>query len=244
MNQRNVVYIRSFAVLVTTAGAAFCLSAQQPACQPASLIHTHAMAHIRLPNTVADGSVGISADASSVAAVTRELGLRSQKMMAFLRDHHGERLATQQISVEPKTHTVKGGPDQIVGYSGRMSVSFRTSVDAVSDLVSGALANGANTLDAVSFSPREEELDAARRSLAIEATRTAAAQADAVAKAAGEHVSSIHDISVDPEGTSLRMQDTVMRSSLSASSQPMPMATQAGDQEISVTVNIDANIAQ
>ena len=221
------------------------LLAQQAGCPPLSLIHTHAVAHTRLPNTVADGSVGITADGANVAVVSKALSERSQKLMNFLRGQHAERLSTDQISVQPKTHTVKGGPDVIVGYTGSISVRFRTTVEKSGDLISGALANGANTLDQVSFSPREEEIEAARKNLAVEATQIAMAQAKAVAEAAGEHVASVHDVVVDPDGSTLRPMPMMQRNAAFAMKMdaPAPVAMEAGDQEVNITVNVDANIA-
>ena len=239
--------MRACSLLILAAVFSLPSVAQQAACPPSNLIHTHAVAHTRLPNTVADGVVGITTDGATVAAVSKALGERSQKLMGFLRGQHAERLSTDQISFDPKTHTVKGGPDVIVGYSGQVNVRFRTTVDKVSDLISGALANGANTLEQVNFSPREEEIETARRSLAVEATQTAMAQAKAVATAAGEHIASVHDIVVDPDGSTLRVMPMMERKAAfmpMAQSAVPQVATEAGDQEVSITVNIDVNIAQ
>ena len=234
---------RAFHLLPLSAILAMPVFAQQACSPPSNLIHTHAMAHTRLPNTVADGSLGITADGSTVAAVTKELGTRSQQLMAYLRNQHAERLATDQISVEPKMHTAKGGPDQVVGYSGRVNVSFRTTADKAGELVTGALSNGANTLEQVTFSPREEEIEAAMRTLAIDATKTAMAQADAVAKAAGEHIVSVRDIAVDPEGSTLRTFAPRMMAMQAQAAPVLPVSTAAGEQEASITVNVEVNIA-
>ena len=212
---------------------------------PSNLIHTHAMAHARLANTVADATVGITEDGPTVAAVSKTLGERSQKLLTYLRAQHAERLVTNQVSVEPKTHTVKGGPDVIVGYTGRISVSFRTTADKASQLTTDALANGANTLDQVSFSPAEEETETARKNLAIEATRSALAQAEAVAKAVGGHVTAVRDIAVDPEGSFFRPMAMARQTMAAMKAQAgPPIATEAGDQEVSVIVNLDAVLAQ
>lgn len=211
---------------------------------PLSLIHTHATAHTRLPNTVADVSVSIQTDGPTGAIVSKALAEKSQQLLTYLRAQHADRLATEQVSVDPKTHTPKGGPDQIVGYSGRMNVTFRAPVDKVSQLITDALAHGANTLESVNFQPREEEAEAARRELATEATKTALAQAEAVAKAAGTHVASIHEITVDPNGSITYRPMAMAVRAFSDQKQAAPIATESGDQEVSITVNLDANIAQ
>ena len=245
MNLRTLICVRVIVIFSSSTCAALAAAAQQGTCTPTNLIHTHAIAHTRLANTVADAMVGISADGTTVAGVSKELGDRSQKLMAYLRSQHAERLATNQVSVEPKTHTVKGGPDVIVGYSGRISISFRTTAEKASELISRALANGANTLDQVSFSPTEAETEAARNNLAIEATKSALAQADAVAKAASGHVAGVRDIAVDPGGSFVRPMAVMQRmTDFAASAKAAPIATEAGDEEVSVTVNVDAVLAQ
>ena len=243
----NATIMKMRSCFILTLATVFSLPslAQQTTCPPLSLIHTHAVAHTRLPNTVADGVVGVTADGATVAVVSKALSERSQKLMMFLRGQHAERLSTDQISVNPKMHTPKGGPDVIVGYTGSINVRFRTTIEKSSDLISGALSNGANTLEQVSFSPREEEIETARKTLAVEATKTAMDQAKAVAEAAGERVASVHDIVVDPDGATLRPMPMMPRSVAFAMDAKVaaPVAVEAGDQEVSITVNVDANIA-
>ena len=207
-----------------------------------SLIQTHATAHTRLPNTVADISVSIQTDGPSVAAVSKTLAAKSQQLLTYLRTQHADRLATDQVSVDPKMHTPKGGPDEIVGYSGRMNVTFRAPVEKVSDFITDALAHGANTLGSVNFQPREEEAEAARRDLASEAAKTALAQAEAVAKAVGTRVTSIHQITVDPNGGFTPRP--MMFADMKVAAPQAQIATEAGEQEVSITVNLEANIAQ
>ncbi len=217
---------------------------------PANLVSTHATAHRRLPNTVADVSVEIQTEAATVAALTKTLATRSQMLIAYLKREGAERLTTDQVNVNTKTHTVKGGRNQIVGYSGTIAVSFRTTPEKVSDLVTGALTQGANTLQQVSFAPREEEIDAARQELAAEATRTALAQAEAVTKAAGERVTGIREIVVDPENGVRPLADSYESSratsfaALAKPASPPPIATASGDQEVRMTVDMRVEIAK
>ena len=245
MNLRTATMPRAAVIFIFGIAALLPVRAQQGMCPPTNLINTHAVAHTRLSNTVADVTLGISSDGTSVAIVSKALSDRSQKLMTYLRAQHAERLATNQVSVEPKTHTVKGGPDVTVGYSGRIGVSFRTTPEKASEMITAALANGANTLDQVNFLPGEEETEAARKNLAVEATKSAVAQADAVAKAAGEHVAGVREITVDPGGSFLRPMAMMQRmTDVNGAAAPPPIATEAGDQEVSVTVNVDVMIAQ
>ena len=120
------------------------------------------------------------------------------------------------------------------------SVSFRITPEKLGTVLGGSLEHGANSIDQTQFAPLESEIDAARRDLAIEATKTALARADAIAEAAGERVVRIEDINVASE-------ETVVPTPFKATRElPAPVtrtiATTAGDQEISVRVSIQVAI--
>jgi uncharacterized protein len=223
-----------------------CSSGEQP--RESRVLSTHAMAHRRLSNTVADVSVGIETNGATMAEVTRALSKRSQSLMVYLEQGGADRLTTGQISVEPKIDSSKGSggrAGRIVGYTGTMSVSFRSPADKVSDLMSGALEKGANTLGEVNFTSREEDIDTARKELAAEATKLAMEQATSVAQAAGAHITGIRAIDVDPQNATLvdeRESPTAGAAPIMAS-KSVPIATAAGDQEVSIAVNVQVEVA-
>src|ERR1700680_4673481 len=84
--------------------------------------------------------------------------------------------------------SVHGGPDRVVGFTGQVFVSFRTTPDKLGTLLRGGLEHGANSVSQTEFTPLESEIDTARRDLAIEAMKNALARADAIAQAAGQRV--------------------------------------------------------
>ena len=232
------------AAFITTEG---CSTGAQP--QP-RILSTHAMAHRRLSNTVADISVGIETNGVTMAEVTRALARRSQSLMAYLKQGGADRLTTGQITIEPKIDGSKGSEgraDRIVGYTGTMSVNFRSPADKVSDLMSGALAQGANTLGQVVFTSREEDVDAARKELAAEATQLAMEQAASVATAAGSHIAGIREIDVDPQNATLdyaKEAYSAPKARMMAGLSAAPIATAAGDQDLSIAVNVQVEVAQ
>jgi uncharacterized protein YggE len=230
---------RPFAVLLLCLGCALppgLASAQSHAAagvEPGT-VSTGASAHRRIPNTVADISVSIQTPGTDVGGVSRDLATRSQALMGWLRDQGAERLATRQISFEPQTHEEKNGQEKIVGYTGTMTVSFRTTAAKSGAILSGALEHGANTIEQTSYSPTEEEEDRTRQALAEEATRTALAQAEAVAAAANTRVVGVRSISVErSSGRPMPMM------SMKAMSGAAPaMETAAGDQDVDVHVDV------
>ncbi len=209
----------------------------------AGLVSTSATAHRRIPNTVSDVSVGIQTQGADAASVGRDLAQRSQTLMTWLRGQGADRLATDQISFQPQTHEEKSGQQKIVGYTGSTTVSFRTTPTKVGDILSGVLEHGANTIQQTSYSPTEDEQDRVRRELAQEATKTAVAQAEAVAAAANTHVIGVREVTVEPSGMMRPMPMMRMQASAMAASAP-PMATEAGDQDISVNVSVKLTVSR
>jgi uncharacterized protein len=210
----------------------------------AGLVSTSATAHRRIANTVADVSVGIQTQGADAASVSRDLAQRSQTLLEWLRGQGAERLATDQISFQPQTHEEKSGQQKIVGYTGSTTVSFRTTPEKVGAILSGVLDHGANTIQQTSYGPKEEEADTVRKELAQEATRTAVAQGNAVAEAAGTHVIGVREVNVEGSGIirpmpMMRMQSFEMKAAATPA-----MAGEAGEQDISVTVSIKLTVTR
>jgi uncharacterized protein YggE len=208
----------------------------------AGIVSTSATAHRRIANTIADISVGIQTPGADAASVSRDLGQRSQTLLEWLRSQGAERLATDQISFQPQTHEEKNGQQKIVGYTGTTSVSFRTTPEKVGAILSGVLDHGANTIQQTSYAPKEEEQDKVRKELAQEATRTAVAQGTAVAEAAGTHVIGVREVNVEPSGIVRPMP--MMRMSMGAATKEVPMAGEAGEQDVTVTVSVRLTVSR
>jgi uncharacterized protein len=211
----------------------------------AGIVSTSATAHRRIPNTVADISVGIQTQGTDAKSVSRDLAERSQTLLDWLRSQGAERLATDQISFQPQTHEEKNGQQKIVGYTGNTSVSFRTTPEKAGAILSGVLDHGANTIQQTSYSPSEEDQDKLRKELAQEATKTAVAQAEAVANAAGTKVIGVREVTVEPSSI-IRPMPMMRMSAMAAPAPPPPppMAGEAGEQDISVNVSVKLTVSR
>ena len=210
----------------------------------AGYVSTQATAHRRVPNTVADVSVSIQTQGANADTVARDLAQRSQTLLSWLRSQGAERLATSQVSFDPQTHTEKNGQEKIVGYNGSTTVSFRTAPEKLGAVLSGVLEHGANSIQQTSYSPTEEEQDKVRKELAQEATRTAVAQAEAVAAAAGTHVIGVREVNVEPTGIIRPMPMMARMAAPIAQLAAPPVATEAGDQDISVNVSVKLTVTR
>ena len=200
---------------------------------PEGKISLEAAARKRVPNTVADVVLAIQVEGRTGDAVSNNLSQRSQTLLDYLRQQGVERLTTEDVGFDPQVESVRGQPDRIVGYTGHASVSFRTTPDKLGTVLTGSLEHGANTISQTQYTPLESEIDAARRELAVEATKTALARADAIAQAAGVQVVQIEAINVASEEavvpTFKAGREMTVRGGLE---------TVAGEQEISVRVSV------
>ena|SRR5437868_5905383 len=204
----------------------------------ATLIQTSATSQTRIANTTVDISVSVTASGKDMAEVQRTLATNSNALLGYLKSEKVERLITSHVSFNPQTRYDKNAPDKTVGYTGTSSVSFRTTPEKAADLLAGVLTNGANEIESTTFTPTEKEIAEARRQLSEDATRTAVDQADAIARAAGLHVVSIRNITVNDEGVPRPIP--VPRVMAMNSAAAVPMQTSAGEQDLSVRVNITA----
>jgi uncharacterized protein YggE len=239
---------RAILLAVLTAGGAAgqvpgqaALSSSQPIVgQP-----THAEARRRLPNTVSDASVSIEVHGRDLRGTATQLGRQAQALLGFLRSQNVERLRTEGTSFEPEIQELRGQPDRIKGYTGRITVSFRTNPDGLPFVLAGSLENGATALGGFGSSPREEEVEAARREMVEEAARVAVAQARAIADAVGQRVAGIELVEVDPSPPELRSSGVAYMAERAARPAPPvpPIASAAGDSGLSVMVVMTVRVA-
>ena len=214
--------------------------------QAPGLITTHADAKRRLPNTVSDAVVSIEVHGRDLRTTASQLGRQSQSLLTFLRGQPTERLRTDGMSFDPETQELRGQPDRIKGYAGRLSVSFRTTPEQLPTLLAGCLENGATGLGQFGSSPREQEMEAARLEMVAEASQAALAQARAIATAVGQRIAGVDVVEVDPmPGVSIN--PAPLEYDLARASRPAPpvrpIATQAGDTSFSVTVMMVLRVA-
>jgi uncharacterized protein YggE len=235
-------------VLTTLLGCATAAFAQTQAPDPcatapascATLISTHATSETRIPNTAVDVSVGVSASGKDLVDVQRALATQANTLLAYLRGQKVERRITTSVSFSPDTRSQKNAPDKTVGYNGSEQVNFRTTPEKAPDILAGVLANGANEIDGTTFTPTEQEIADARRKLSEEATKTAMAQADSIAGAAGMKVVAVRNINVDNSVVQpMRMGGGGQFEAMVAKA-AVPMQAASGDQQLSVSVNITA----
>ena len=210
------------------------------------IISTHAQALRRLPNTVSDATVGIEVHGRDLRGTATALARQSQGLLTFLRGQPTERLRTDGMSFEPEIQELKGQPDRIKGYTGRLTVSFRTSPEQLPLLLAGCLDNGATSLGQFGSSPRETEIEAARREMVAEATQAALGQARTIAETVGQRIAGVELVQVDPAPgmvPDVPAMPYMAERAAKPSMQVPAVANQAGDSGISVMVVMTLRVA-
>ena len=253
MSVRGDAGLRRWGALLLIAGLAAPASAQEPS-QPAprepaprpGMITTHAQAQRRLPNTVSDATVSIEVHGRDLRGTATALARQSQSLLTFLRGQPTERLRTEGTSFDPELQELRTQPDRIKGYTGRISVSFRTTPDQLPLLLAGCLDNGATALGQFGSSPREAEIEAARREMVTEASQAALAQARAIAATVGQQIAGVEFAEVDPD-PALAYQPLATGYMAERAARPAapipPVANEAGDAGLSVRVVLTVRLA-
>ncbi len=216
--------------------AAMALTVGPAMAQETATVTAHGAARDRIENTVADVRLGVEAQAPAAPDVQKALTSGLTPLLAYLRDAKLARLRTSGLMIQPTPQPVPGQPPQSAGFTGRASISFEVEAGRLGAVLDGALGQGANMVDGLALRPRESEMDAARNRLAAEATRTALAQAKAVAEAAGLRLGPVKSIAIEPG-------QGVPRPMMARAASAGPMPTEAGDSEVSASVTITAALA-
>jgi len=251
ISRPNIPGILLATALGLVAASAAPASAQEAAAATGSapglvpgLVSASAEASRRLPATVSDAAVTIEVQGRDLRTTAAQLAQRSRGLLDYLGAQGAERLRTEGIGFEPELQEVRSGPSRIKGYSGRATVSFRTVPDRLPALLAGSLENGANGVVQSGSSPREEEVEAARRELAAEATRAAMARVRAVAEAAEARLDGIHRLELDPARTGGRPDYApAMAMRMERPAAVPPIAVAAGETEVSVRVSLTMRVA-
>lgn len=237
--------------IATSSGSARAQSATADPCATTpqncpTLVSTSATAQTRIPNTAVDVSLGLTVSKTDLAEAQRALSAQSSTLLAYLRAQGVQRLITTNVSFSPETRFQKNAADKTVGYNGNTNVTFRTTPEKAPQILSGALSNGANTINSTTFTPTEQQMDDARRDLAAEATKSAMSQVDSVAKAVGSHIVSIREIHVDSaSGFEPRpMPRMLAMKAMDAPAPAPPIDTAQGDQQVSISVSVTAAVAK
>lgn len=123
--------------------------------------------------------LGVDVQGTDAAAVQREVAQRTSAVVELLRSRSVEKLETTGIQLSPR-YNYENGRQDVIGYTGSNTVSFRMPTESVGTLIDDAVNAGANQIRGVSFVAEDDALEAARQQALREAVEDAQAQAGVV----------------------------------------------------------------
>ncbi len=150
-------------------------------------------------------------------------------------------IQTSQLSLSPRYNYKDRRAPKIEGYEARNTVSAKTEkLDGVGPMLDALVSAGVNNINGVQFSIKEPE--SAKAEARTQAIKDARKKAEAMAKAAGVRLGELKSISENSRGGYVPQPQFARAASYAADSAPTPIA--AGEQTLSVTVNLSYEILQ
>jgi uncharacterized protein len=184
--------------------------------------------------------IGVVTQARTAPDASKENAERLTRVLAELKKMLGkdDEVKTSGYSLTPTYRYPQGGKPEIVGYSASNTVRIRTGrLDQVGRLIDAAMQAGANNVNRLVFTLKDEhaaQIDALRA-----ASAKAKSKAEAVAASLGLKVLRITSVS---EGE--RAIQPVFRQALAARAEAVPTPVEPGTVEIRSTVMLTVEVGE
>ncbi len=216
--------------------------AVDPATTPEHTISVSGIGRITTVPDVADVHVGVMITRTKVRDAQAAAATAMQAVIAALRKAGiaDKDVQTTSLSLQPVyTYPSNGNAPKLTGYQIVNAVQATVrKLDTISDVIDGALAAGATTLDGITF--RVDDPSAAEAQAREAAMKNARAKADALAKAAGVSITGVSSISEQSGPVPVPVPYNTAGAALEkAASTPVQVGTNEVDVSVSVVYLID-----
>ncbi len=189
----------------------------------------------------AEISVGVVNQATTAQAASAENATRSTETLRALRRDLGSKgeLSTVGYSISPQYDYKNGAAPRLVGYQASNTVLVTLNdLSLVGKAVDAAIGAGANNVNNISFTLRNDE--AVRAQVIAEAAAKARDSAEAIAKALGLHVTGVWQAETR-EAVNIRPLETFARGeAMMAKATPTPI--EAGNLDVTATVIVTLEV--
>lgn len=216
--------------------------AVDPATTPEHTISVSGLGRVTTVPDVADVRVGVMITRVKVRDAQTAAATAMQAVIAALRKAGiaDKDIQTTSLSLQPVyDYSTNGSAPRLTGYQIVNAVSATVrKLDSISDVIDGALAAGATTLDGITF--RVDDPASAESQARDAAMKDARAKADALAKAAGVSITGVSSIS--EQSGSVPVPVPYMTGGAAtdkAASTPVQVGTNEVDVSVSVVYLID-----
>jgi len=211
--------------------------ALDPATTPEHTISVGGIGRITTVPDVADVRVGVMITRTKVRDAQAAAATAMQAVIAALRKAGiaDKDVQTTSLSLQPVyDYSSNGTPPKLTGYQIVNAVQATVrKLDTISDVIDGALAAGATTLDGITF--RVDDPAAAEAQARDAAMKNARAKADALAKAAGVSITGVSSITEQSGSTPVPVP---YLAGAAATDKAAATPVQVGTNEVDVSVSV------
>ena len=204
--------------------------------KPRRTIEVSGNGEVQVAPDMATVEIAIETSAPTAADAAGANGALAQKVRDAIRSKLGDKgtMWTGGYSLFPDyNQQPNGGKPTIVGYRAENSITIQTGqLDVVGPVIDAAIAAGANRVNSLSYSLRDDSK--ARGDAIAKAARDAQAQAQALASALGVKLGAVIKASTTSEIRPLPM----VRASFAALSSAAPTPIEAGQVTVPATVSL------
>ena len=218
------------------------VQAQQPADRPRPpAITVNGDATIAAEPDQAQIDIGVTTQARSAPEASRENAERLARVLAEVKKllGKGDEVKTSGYALNPQYRYPQGGKPEIVGYTANNMVRIKTAkLDDVGKLIDAAMQSGANNINRLLFTLKDEE--AARLDALRQASAKAKAKAEAIAASLGLKIMRIASVTEGERSFQpIFRQAPMARGEALAAAAPTPVESGTVDVRSSVTLTAE-----
>ena len=188
--------------------------------------------------------IGVTTQARSAPDASRENAERLARVLAEVKKllGKGDEVKTSGYGLNPQYRYPQGGKPEIVGYTANNIVRIKTAkLDDVGKLIDAAMQAGANNINRLMFTLKDE--DAARLDALRQASAKAKAKAEAIAVSLGLKVSRITAVTEGERSFQpIYRQAPMARGEALAAAAPTPV--EPGTVDVRSTVTLTAEVGE
>lgn len=188
-----------------------------------------------VPTSLAQVTLGVEVQGKTAAEVQQEVARRSSAVVGLLKSRNVEQLQTTGINLNPN-FSYANDRQQLIGYSGSNTVSFRVPTERAGPIMDEAVKAGASQINGVSFIAAPEVISTARSQALREATLDAQTQAKAVLDTLNLSPKQVVKIQVNSTNTPPPRPVMMMKAD-AASQASTPVV--GGEQQIEASVTLE-----
>ena len=230
--------IALIALTVLLSAAAHAQLPQRPVLQPPS-ITVNGDATIAADPDQAQIDIGVTTQARTAPEASKENAERSARVLAEVKKilGKGDEARTSGYALNPQYRYPQGGKPEIVGYVATNMVRVKMArIDDVGKLIDAAMGAGANNINRLLFTLRDEE--AVRLEALKQATAKARTKAEAIAAALGMRVVRISSVT-EAERSFQPVLRQAQMGRVEAASAPTPIEPGTVEVRSTVTLTIE-----